>query len=96
MRGIFGDKLWILSTIKSKHPLIISDLRFKIELETIKKLGGKVIYISRKSAQAGNHTSEKEVIDMLNNNQFDIVINNDLDKSDLFNKLRNSLKYLTI
>lgn len=96
MRGIFGDKLWILSTIKSKHPLIISDLRFKTELDTVKELGGIVIYISRKSTQVGNHASEKEVIDMLNNNQFDIVINNDLDKSDLFYKLKKSLKDLTV
>lgn len=91
MRGIFGDKLWILSTIKDKNPIIISDLRFKVELKAVKDRGGKVIYINRKDCKPGNHASEKEIQEMLENLQYDAVIFNDGSLEDLFNKLKKAL-----
>ena len=91
MRGIFGDKLWILSTVKDKNPIIISDLRFKVELKAVKDRGGKVICIYRQNCKPGNHASEKEIQEMLENLQYDAVIFNDGSLEDLFNKLKKAL-----
>ena len=88
MRGIFGDRLWILSTIKDERPIIISDLRFKVELEAIKNKGGKIIYIHRNGCKPGNHASEKEIQEMLENSQYDTIILNNGSLEDLFNKLK--------
>lgn len=86
MRGIFGDRLWILSTIKGKN-LIISDLRFKVELEEVKQRGGKVIYIKRDSCVPGNHASEKEIQSMYENKMFNYIVDNNGSLEDLFNNL---------
>ena len=91
MRGIFGDKLWILSTIKDECPIIISDLRFKVELEAIKNKGGKIIYIHRSGCKPGNHATEKEIQEMLENFQYDTIILNNGSLEDLFNKLKGAL-----
>lgn len=91
MRGIFGDRLWILSTIKDERPIIISDLRFKVELEAIKNKGGKIIYIHRNGCKPGNHASEKEIQEMLENFQYDTIILNNGSLEDLFNKLKGAL-----
>ena len=91
MRGIFGDRLWILSTIKDECPIIISDLRFKVELEAIKNKGGKIIYIHRSNCKPGNHASEKEIQEMLENFQYDTIILNNGSLEDLFNKLKGAL-----
>lgn len=88
MRGLFGDNLWILSTLKESGKLIISDLRFKVEAEALKQLNGTLIYINRVGCVPGNHASEKESIELLNTNQFDYVINNDGSLRDLFNKIK--------
>lgn len=89
MRGIFGDKLWILSTIKEDTNLIISDLRFKVELEEVKKRRGKVIYIKRDSCIPGNHASEKEIQSMYENKMFNYVVDNNGTLKDLFDNLCN-------
>lgn len=89
MRKYFGKDIWILSTLKYKHNMIISDLRFKNEAEYVKYNHGKIIYISRKSCKPTQHVSEKEVIEMLDNNVYDCIINNDTTLKDLFNQIKN-------
>lgn len=69
--------------------MIISDLRFKNEAEYVKYNHGKIIYISRKSCKPTQHVSEKEVIEMLDNNVYDCIINNDTTLKDLFNQIKN-------
>lgn len=86
MRNIFGDKLWILSTLKRKY-LVISDLRFKIEAEEIHKQNGKILYINRNSCTPDNHASEQEVLSLYENNTFDYVIDNNKSKKDLFDSI---------
>lgn len=87
----FGKEVWINTTLNSSKNLIISDLRFKAEAEAVKKRSGFLIYISRKGTEVGNHASEKEVIELLNNREFDLVIRNDKDLKSLFYKLKNNL-----
>ncbi len=88
MRNIFGDKLWILSTLKNT-PIIISDLRFKIEAQIVKEHDGKIIYISRDIAKPGNHASEKEIAEMAKTEgYYDVIINNNTTLEDLFNQLK--------
>lgn len=86
MRNIFGNELWILSTLKRKY-LVISDLRFKIEEEEIHKQNGKIIYIKRDSCIPDNHASEQEVLSLYKNNAFDFIIDNNKSKKDLFNSI---------
>lgn len=87
MRKFFGDKIWIVSTLKTDN-IIISDLRFKAEAEECKKRGATLIYISRPSCSPGNHQSEKEVIELYKNNKFDHVIDNNGTLEDLFYKVK--------
>ena len=92
MRNYFGDELWILSTLKNKRNIIISDLRFKVEFEAIKNLGGTCILINRDICKPGNHVSEKEIQELYNNNCFDSVIDNNRTLYDLFNQLKNGIR----
>lgn len=94
MRNYFGDKLWILSTLKNKNNIIISDLRFKVEFNAIKDLNGICILINRNICKPGNHASEKEIQDLNNNNCFDIVIDNNSTIKNLFYCLKNIYKHL--
>lgn len=59
-----------------------------MELNAVKNRGGRVIYIHRKSCKPGNHASEKEIQEMLENLQFDSVVFNDGSLEDLFNTLK--------
>lgn len=90
MRTYFGDDIWIKSTLQQhfNENIIISDLRFKIEYENVKKKNGIVIYINRPECIPGNHASEKEVIELLNNNKFDYVVDNSKDLKHLFDDLK--------
>ena len=88
MRAIFGNKLWILSTLREGNKLIISDLRFKVEAEAVKEKGGILIYINRKGCTIGNHISEQEIYELYKNNSFDYVINNNKSLEDLFNNIK--------
>lgn len=45
-----------------------------------------MIYIDRNQTP-GSHRSESEVIELLNENKFDYIINNDGSIEDLFNKV---------
>ena len=88
MRDTFGDKLWILSTLKQKGNLIISDLRFKVEYESIKNLGGITILVNNPNCKPGNHASEQEILELSMSNKFDVVIQNDGNNiKNLFNEV---------
>lgn len=90
VRRFIGDKTWINSTLnkaESKN-IIISDLRFRVELEEIKSQKGVCLYIKRDSAQPGTHSSEREVLDLLEEGKFDVIIDNNGTLEDLFNNLK--------
>lgn len=57
-------------------------------MNEIKSLYGKTIYINRDSAVPGSHPSEKEVLELLSENQFDYVVNNNNTLEELFNNLK--------
>jgi hypothetical protein len=65
--------------------IIIADLRFKHEYNTIKQLGGIVIKVKRDSNYNDEHVSENE----LNNEKFDYIIDNNKSKEELYNKINN-------
>lgn len=90
IRKYLGDKTWINATLNACETdnLIISDLRFKVEYDEIKKRNGTTIYINRPGCKPGSHASEREVINMLEDDLFDIVIENNGSLRDLFNKLK--------
>lgn len=91
MRNIFGDKLWILKTIKSNKPTIISDLRFLVEYSAIKENDGIVIYVDRDCCVAGKHASEKTVLELLKKNKYDLIFTNNSTKKALFNQIKNKI-----
>lgn len=88
MRAQYGDKIWILLTLINDKPTIISDLRFKVEAEEIRKRGGMLFYVDRIGYCGGQHASEREVNDLVNNNKFDSVICNYGTLTDLFNVIK--------
>lgn len=95
LRKYLGENIWINVTFNNiKSNTIISDCRFKNEFEAIKAAGGTVIYILRPQAVIGNHQSERECVEMYNNNSYDAVIKNDKDLSNLFKNIKNCIKNL--
>ena len=69
--------------------VIISDVRFIHELDQIKNMGGLLIKINRYTTIWDNndkHISENEM-DLLDNNLFDIIIDNNNSKEDLFSNI---------
>ena len=88
-RKYFGQNIWINSTLhRSKRKTIISDCRFFNEAQAIKNNNGKIIFISRKDIPFGQHQSEKEMEQMLNDGVFDYVIENNGSLKDLFNQIK--------
>jgi len=66
---------------------IITDLRFKNELEAIKNRNGIIIRINRNNIQLSNHLSETD----LDNSTFDYVIDNDSSIEELEEKIKQIL-----
>lgn len=89
IRRYLGDKTWINVTLNKSDSkkIVISDLRFRVEYEEVKKRDGITIYIQRDTAIPGNHSSEREVVELYNENRFDYVINNNGSLENLFNEL---------
>ena len=90
-QSYLGRKVWINATLKNSKNCIISDLRFKKEFEEIKYLGGSTIYIQRDSAKPGAHASEREVVELYNQNKFDYIVDNNGTLKDLFNNLKKTV-----
>lgn len=88
MQTYLGRKVWINSTLINWEKSIISDVRFKTEFEEIKNLNGIVIYVKRPGIEAGSHASEREVADLLEQNKYDFIIDNNGSLEDLFNKTK--------
>lgn len=90
MRKFFGENVWINSTLKhASKNTIITDLRFKSEYNAVKSKGATVIFINRPGYTFGQHASEREMEDLLINNKYDVVINNNGSVKDLFDKIKN-------
>lgn len=87
MRTFFGDGLWTYATLKDKN-IIISDLRFKVEMDIIKHYNPYTIYIQRDSCIPGSHASEQEVISMKEQGKYNRIIENNGSLKDLFYKLK--------
>lgn len=93
MRNIIDDKIWINCVLNraNNQNLIISDLRFITEYEEIKKRNGFIIYIDR-GLTPGTHKSESEMQILLNQNKFDLIIDNkNISLKELFNIVRNKI-----
>ena len=92
VRGFFGDAFWAERAMRSGYDkMIITDLRFKVELEAIKKRKGVVLYVDNPNCRADNHSSENEVLEMKDAHDFDFIIKNDSSLEDLFNKIADFL-----
>jgi len=87
-KQIFGNDIWVKTILyrvqnhqhynNPSHLTIISDVRFKNELEMCKKEGFLLIRIKRDSIirnNKENHISELD-LNEINDNQFDVIIEN--------------------
>lgn len=92
----FGKKVWINTVLNNPNNLIISDLRFKEEAEAVKQKNGFLVYIYRTNIKPGNHASEREVIDLLNDRKFDWIINNDSSLESLFYKVKECISHFSL
>lgn len=93
MRNNIDDKIWINCVLNRSYNqnLIISDLRFITEYEEIKNRNGFIIYIDR-GLTPSLHKSESEMQTLLNQNKFDLVIDNkNINLKELFNLLKINL-----
>jgi len=89
-----GDKFWVvlikkkILDIQKDNPnanIVVTDVRFKNEVDMIKSLGGLIIKVERPSiGLIDSHISEKE-IDMINN--YDKLILNDSTIMDLHDRV---------
>ena len=61
--------------------IVVSDVRFKNEIESIRKNGGIVIYLARHSAATSTHISENDI----DKSDCDICIENNGDLQDFYN-----------
>lgn len=74
-----------VETMISTHPSTIwciTDLRFANELESIDRLGGRVVKILRKGVQYDGHVTETELPDDV----CDYIIHNETNKLDLYHQ----------
>ena len=84
------DDFWIqalFSTIREDENILISDVRFKNEVESIKNRNGVVIRVNRNNSGAGNHISEIDLDDY----PFDHIIDNNGSLEDLLFKVKHLL-----
>ena len=77
-RNHFHQDIWLacvenkINKMSNKN-IVITDCRFPNEIETIKKLGGKVICVKRNSCKGGNHASDTA---WKNASFDDVILNN--------------------
>jgi thymidylate kinase len=95
MQKYFGKRVWINSTMQNRSEYtIISDLRFIEEYNAVKEKKGIVIYINRPDYEFGQHASEREMKELLENDKYDFIIDNNGSIEDLFNQVKNIAKVL--
>ena len=89
MQKYFGKRVWINSTMQNRSEYtIISDLRFIEEYNAVKEKKGVVIYVNRPNYEFGQHASEREMKELLENDKYDFIINNNGSIEDLFNQVK--------
>jgi hypothetical protein len=90
-RNHFDKNIWVKSLIKqiqnmpSNSKLVITDCRFINEIQALKELKSKIVYVNRITPEILND-SEKELI-KINSNMFDYILNNDKDINHLENQI---------
>lgn len=95
MQKYFGKRVWINSTMQNRSEYtIISDLRFIEEYNAVKEKKGIVIYVNRPNYEFGQHASEREMKELLENDKYDVIIDNNGSIEDLFNQVKNIAKEL--
>lgn len=95
MQKYFGKRVWINSTMQNRSEYtIISDLRFIEEYNAVKEKKGIVIYINRPNYEFGQHASEREMKELLENDKYDFIIDNNGSMEDLFNQVKNLINDL--
>lgn len=89
-RNFWVERLKIeYGKLPNNSNVIVSDVRFNHEIEAIKKMGGKIIYIERNDRiweKQDIHLSEKEM-ETINRNLFDILLDNNNCKQQLFDNI---------
>lgn len=103
-RKVIDPNIWInvmdekLSRADSKHVsanLFVTDVRFPNEAELLRKHGFKIIRVNRPldaRLQAGATNLDHESETVLDNYDFDCVINNDNGYSELYQKLEKTIE----
>ena len=92
VRHNLGEDFWVKRILIMDRPTIISDLRFESELKAVKEKGGTIIFVDNPKCEPSNHESESAVLQMLENQEFDYVIENNGSMKDLFNRVLNIYK----
>ena len=88
LRDAIDPNLWVkilFANTEDWSNYIIADVRYPNEVKAIKERNGILLRIDRKGAGAGNHSSETALDDY---KEWDLVINNNSTKEDLFNVLK--------
>ena len=84
-RDLLHPDIWINSTLNSHEDLVVSDVRFKNEVDAIKNIyDGYIIRINRPGVGPVNNHSSDTLIDTL---KVDYIINNDGGIYDLQDKI---------
>ena len=87
LRRLISEDVWINATLKHDK-IIISDLRFKREFEALDKHNTCRVLLDRPGCLPGNHPSEREILDLKANRNFEGYINNNGTLKDLFYKVK--------
>ena len=88
IRQNIDEDFWVKSlwaVVDNWNNVIIADVRFPNEVNSIKERGGIVIRLNRNTSKVDNHISETAVD---NYKEWDLVIDNNSTKEDLFNTLK--------
>jgi hypothetical protein len=87
-REFISDKIWINASLKGNN-LIFSDLRFKKEFEELDYYDSFRVLIERPGCTPGNHASEKQIMELKAEREFEGYVDNNGTLKDLFYKLKN-------
>lgn len=96
-REMFGENFWVDYLINKaldiKGSVVISDVRYLNEADSIKLMNGQIWRVNRPNVEAANsHPSE---IEMDSFNNFDVVITNDTSLDELFLELTGLMNGIT-
>lgn len=86
-REFISDKIWINASLKGNN-LIFSDLRFKKEFEELDYHKSFRVLIERPGCTPGNHASERQIMELKSEREFEGYINNNGSLKDLFYKVK--------